>query len=284
METTLTKSKSSAHKKTGLIIGLVVAGVVVVLAVVVAVAVMFGRRSSSSKSDDGRTPTLANTSSSPSRPSTQLALSTSSTLSVPPLSLESSVLSTDPPVHLLRGFLTPKEAAHLVSIAQHRLVPSVVLDEDTGKRRSDAERTSTSVYLTAGEDEVVRGIEARAAAAAGIPVSHLEALQVVRYLPGQFFGEHMDTLPEVTVKAGGGSQRTVTIFAYLTQLPDTEPGGSTRFPKLGLRVRPSACDAVMWNSLTPTGEVDTRLTHAGEAVEGATKYGLNIWFRNKPFR
>jgi prolyl 4-hydroxylase len=145
-------------------------------------------------------------------------------------------------------------------------------------------------------DSKVASLEQRIADWLGCWVHQIEAIQLVRYLPGEFFGIHHDmgelmeddqvTLPpkDVAVK-----RRLVTIFCYLNTLEEDQ-GGCTHFPECDhLRVRPEKGRAVIWSNVTFEGLPDPRTIHEGERVVTGTstllnknndkliKYGLNIW-------
>merc|ERR1719428_2503725 len=91
-----------------------------------------------------------------------------------------------------------------------------------------------SVHLDFDESFVVERIAARVAAVSGLQLANVEPLVVLRYETGQFFKLHHD-----------GSMRPATVFVYLNGL-DEGGGGETKFPHLGLQVRPSPCTAIMW--------------------------------------
>lgn len=151
-------------------------------------------------------------------------------------------------------------------------------------------RTSTFFGFKHRADSTIRAIEQRTADLLGCWVHQIEGLQLVRYLPGQFFGVHHDLgdllsddrvlLPR---KQFAMKRRLVTIFVYLNDL-DKDQGGCTYFPKCGgLRVRPKRGKAVLWSNITAEGYPDPNTIHAGEAVHATTgdknivKYGLNVW-------
>jgi 2OG-Fe(II) oxygenase superfamily len=151
----------------------------------------------------------------------------------------------------------------------------------------DSHRTSTFYGFKHRADATIRAIEQRTADLLGCWIHQIEGLQLVRYLPGQFFGVHHDLgdlmeddrvlLPRKHLAL---KRRLVTIFVYLN---DLEPGqgGCTYFPKCGnLRVRPSRGKAILWSNVLLDGNPDPNTIHAGEAVLGeknVVKYGLNIW-------
>ena len=118
-----------------------------------------------------------------------------------------------------------------------------------------------------------------------MPVTFLEHLQLVRYKHGQFYKAHHDYLP-LTPDVEHNGQRTITLFVYLNDLPADERGGGTHFPELRTTIKPSKGKAALWHNVRPDGSVDTRTLHSGESITGAdtVKYGLNVWFRDRPQR
>ena len=138
----------------------------------------------------------------------------------------------------------------------------------------DSHRTSTFYSFRKLHDTKISALEQRIANILGCWVHQIEALQLVRYLPGQFFGIHHDLgnlleddSVELPRKDLACKRRLVTIFCYLNTLGDEE-GGCTYFPKCGdLRVKPQRGRAVLWCNITPDGKPDSRTIHAGEAVK-----------------
>jgi hypothetical protein len=167
----------------------------------------------------------------------------------------------------------------------------------------DAHRTSTFLAFSKQHDSKIAAIEQRAADVLGTTSIHIEALQLVRYLPGQFFGVHHD-LGEYDESTGVvglppksylSKRRLVTLFCYLNDL-DPSAGGATCFPQATnttttnnsqnekndpnpLRITPVAGRAVLFSNVNRHGLPDPRTVHAGEPVlqPGTVKYGVNIW-------
>ena len=155
------------------------------------------------------------------------------------------------------------------------------------KNSNDTNRTSTFIPIAKMEDKKIAGIEARAAELLSTTIERIEPLQLVRYLPGQFFGRHHDTgalfedgsvdLPMVPPR------RVATLFVYLNSVP-AEGGGATRFPLLcnregtgPLDVQPERGSAVLWSNIGQDGRPDEKTVHEGRPITGGEKYGMNIW-------
>jgi prolyl 4-hydroxylase len=158
------------------------------------------------------------------------------------------------------------------------------VDTENSKSTFDTQhRTSTFLSFSKRQDSRTAAIEQRAADLLGSWTSQsVEPLQLVRYLPGQFFCVHHDmgdldddgsvALPN---KTPFSKRRLVTIFCYMNAVDE---GGSTYFPACGdLRVAPLAGRAVVFANVKSDGLPDPRTVHAGEPVVKGIKYGLNIW-------
>ena len=68
------------------------------------------------------------------------------------------------------------------------------------------------------------------------------------------------------------------MLVYLNSVPE-EAEGWTAFPKLKLRVNPSAHAAVVFNDCLPNGEEDPRTLHGGSPPLNGTKIAINVWIR-----
>jgi 2OG-Fe(II) oxygenase superfamily len=179
---------------------------------------------------------------------------------------------------------------HVATIADDTTAAAV---ENAGSHYDTSHRTSTFLSFQKQQDAKVAGLEQKAAALLGCwsSSSAIEPLQLVRYLPGQFFGVHHDMgdydeetgavhLPPKSLYC---KRRVVTLFCYLNAV---EAGGATYFPSAttgkndsngGLRVEPVPGRAVLFSNILATGQPDPRTIHAGEPVTAGTKYGLNVW-------
>jgi prolyl 4-hydroxylase len=209
----------------------------------------------------------------------------------------------NPPIYVIDNFLTPAELEYFdKKIASCPFEKSFVdnmdfekiKDDKDGKKRQrrtimdTTHRTSTFFGFRKLHDFKISALERRIAEVLGCWVHQIEALQLVRYLPGQFFGVHHDmgdlladdhvSLPK---KQLGVKRRLVTLFCYLNTL-EKDQGGCTHFPAVNLRVKPKKGRAVLWSNITSEGLPEPRTIHAGESVQAApgkevAKYGLNIW-------
>ena len=194
-----------------------------------------------------------------------------------------AVLS-NPRVLVFDGLLTAQECDELIALAQTRMEPSTVIDDQNGTAVPHADRTSAGASFQRGEFELLATLEARIAALLNWPVENGEGLQVLRYAPGSEYKAHFDYFdpakPGSAEHLAQGGQRVGTLIIYLC---DVEAGGSTRFPSLGLEVRPRQGSAVFFADVDATGDIDPRTLHAGTPVISGTKVIATKWLRERAY-
>lgn len=188
------------------------------------------------------------------------------------------VVHSEPTIQVFPDFLSEIETQHLLQLVSNRWMPSHVKDRslapDVLKGQPSTQRSSWSGVLQYAETPIVEALERRLSKLAGMDVSHLEKLSLVRYQPGQQYYPHHD-----------GRCRPTTIFIYLNDLPD-DAEGETYFPKLNIKFTPRKGAAVMWNNSIAQedgspGVEDNRTLHAGLPPKSGVKYGVNCFFNEK---
>jgi prolyl 4-hydroxylase len=130
----------------------------------------------------------------------------------------------------------------------------------------------------------------------------VEPMQVVRYLPGEFYMPHTDYFqgnPVYDPMFHNGSNRFATVFMYLN---DVETGGETIFPggeegvMWGLERLKDECvpyaqhiqqyprkgKAILFYSQHPNGTLDKNSVHAACPPLGSVKWAANLWVWNRP--
>jgi prolyl 4-hydroxylase len=190
---------------------------------------------------------------------------------VPP----AETIRADPLVARVDGLLSAGECAYLIALAGPRLQPSFVADPVSGRRIPHPGRTSDGASLTPyDEDLAIHAINCRIAEASGTRVEQGEPLNVLRYSPGQEYRPHIDGL------AGVGNPRSLTVLVYLN---DDFDEGETDFPKLGVRLRGAAGDAILFSNVDAAGRPDLRTEHAGRPVTRGAKWLATRWIRQRDF-
>mmetsp|Transcript_2884 Transcript_2884/g.6020 ORF Transcript_2884/g.6020 Transcript_2884/m.6020 type:complete len:663 (-) Transcript_2884:56-2044(-) len=195
----------------------------------------------------------------------------------------------------LDNFLTDEECDNLIRLGHvEGYGVSTIYGEDGEEDEEDEDeyRTSTNSWC---QEECYRNPGARAvidkiANLTDIPDAYSEYLQLLRYIPGQYYKEHHDYINGSYKYAQG--PRMITMFLYLN---DVDEGGGTRFTDLGLDVdgnsismdvQPKRGTALIWPSVLdddPT-KMDSRTFHEALPVVAGKKYGANAWLHLRDFK
>ena len=85
------------------------------------------------------------------------------------------------------------------------------------------------------------------------------------------YKNHTDCL----VNHGEKRDRFATILVYLR---DVEEGGETKFPQLGISVKPQMGLALIWNSMNSKGECDPTSIHNAAKVVKGHKFIIQRWW------
>lgn len=201
------------------------------------------------------------------------------------------VLSEYPRVVRLKKFLADHEVAHLLALGEGKYVKSTVVDNKTGESVEHEHRTGWIASLEQSQDGVVRNVEERIANVTGTRQVCGEALQIVKYGPGDQYKPHFDWFdpnesgPSKHLWKGG--QRTATCILFLKA---AEEGGETEFPELpkatgsaekGLRVKCEAGDALFFTNVDSDLKPDRRMLHAGVPVVKGEKIIATRWIHQR---
>jgi hypothetical protein len=132
------------------------------------------------------------------------------------------------------GFLTPEECAHLIERARPVLRKSrVVLGHEGGFM--DTNRGSSSAFLEATGDSMIRKIKLRIAELTETGAERQELIQVTHYTEGQSYARHYDSLRASRQDLGEAGDRYCTVILYLN---DDYRGGCHVLP-----TRAASCDS-----------------------------------------
>mmetsp|Transcript_38747 Transcript_38747/g.66159 ORF Transcript_38747/g.66159 Transcript_38747/m.66159 type:complete len:298 (-) Transcript_38747:79-972(-) len=191
-----------------------------------------------------------------------------------------------PWIVLLENFLSSEEADRLVNIGHTQGFERSLKTIDANVAETTDGRTSTNTWCkdSCMSDPVVAGVLERIAATTKSTIRHSEHLQLLRYEPGQFYGQHHDYIPYQLDQPCGA--RIMTLFLYLN---DVEEGGNTSFPELKnnkISVSPKKGSALLWPSVLDEDpmEKDGRTDHEAEVVVRGVKYGANAWIHSEDFQ
>jgi prolyl 4-hydroxylase len=194
-----------------------------------------------------------------------------------------------PWVILLENVLNASEADRFIELGAksgyERSVDSgEILDDGTFDTIVTEDRTSTNAWCSddCADDPVTIDLFQRMQTLVGIPMSHSEEIQLLRYEQGQFYNEHHDYNEDEYDMIQG--VRILTIYIYLNTM--TESGGGTMFPALNnLTIYPVLGRVVIWPSVYNSQPhiMDPRTNHQALPVTGENviKYGANVWIHQR---
>lgn len=187
------------------------------------------------------------------------------------------VLSQDPWVVVLEDFLSDAEVDVLIRKGGHHFERSLAGDGITPVRTSSTSWCNVDLCLN---DPVVQAVRARIADLIGISWENAEHLQLLRYLPGEFYKAHHD---QNALADSAWGTRVLTFFMYLSNV---DIGGQTRFNNLGIEVTPRKGSALIWPNVLVSSpdEADNRTFHEAVAVEKGTKLSANFWVHRYNFQ
>ncbi|KAF7819658.1 putative prolyl 4-hydroxylase 7 [Senna tora] len=206
-------------------------------------------------------------------------------------------LSWRPRAFIHKKFLSEEECDHLINLAKDKLEKSMVADNESGKSIMSEVRTSSGMFLSKAQDEVVARIEARIAAWTFLPVENGQAIQILHYENGQKYEPHFDYFHDKANQELGG-HRIATVLMYLSNV---EKGGETVFPnsearlsqtkdenlsecaKKGYAVKPEKGDALLFFSLHLDATTDPRSLHGSCPVIEGEKWSATKWIHVRDF-
>jgi len=185
---------------------------------------------------------------------------------------EARPVAEKPYARLFEGLLAPAECAYLIEAVEGRFEPSMVFNSARQLVRDTIRTSDGATFHWQIEDAAVHAINRRVAAATRTTFEQGEALQVLRYSPGQQYRPHFDYVDE------GGNRRLWTALIYLNE--DYE-GGATQFVQTGVEVRGRTGDMLLFRNAGEDDQRDPLAEHAGMPVTAGTKYLATRWIRER---
>jgi len=204
-----------------------------------------------------------------------------------------------PWVVTLENILTDEECDRLVQLGGSRGYIRSELEEEKDydeeqlrieKETEDAYRTSTNTWCEeeCWRDPVTQRVLQKISNVTGVPDSFSEYLQLLSYVPGQYYKEHHDYVEDQPYQNPG--PRMITFFLYLN---DVTEGGSTRLTDITgddggifLDIQPKKGMALLWPSVLDEdpSAMDDRTYHEALAVLKGRKYGANAWLHLRQYK
>ncbi|CAN6911095.1 unnamed protein product [Brassica oleracea] len=206
-------------------------------------------------------------------------------------------LSWTPRVFLYKGLLTDEECDHFINLAKGKLEKSMVADNDSGKSVESEVRTSSGMFLSKRQDDIVANVETKLAAWTFLPEENGESMQILHYENGQKYEPHFDFFHDQVNQQLGG-HRIATVLMYLSNV---KKGGETVFPmwkgataqpkddswtqcaKQGYAVKPMKGDALLFFNLHPNATTDPSSLHGSCPVVEGEKWSATRWIHVKSF-
>jgi len=197
---------------------------------------------------------------------------------IPTSDREIKVLSrVDKPLILhLDNVLSDEECEELIQLSKDRLMPSRIVDSNSGEEKVTPGRTSKGMYFAIKENELISKIEMRIAELTNFPIENGEGLQVLNYDIGEEYKQHFDYFPPNKVDPATGGQRVGTMLIYLNEVLG---GGETVFPKVGVSIVPKKGSAVYFHYGNSQGQVDRMSVHSSIPVTKGEKWVATKWIR-----
>lgn len=189
------------------------------------------------------------------------------------------------PIYVVKfhDLLTDAESDKIRDIAAPRLQRAKVQTDSNKTDEISNTRTSQTAWFSSDSHEIVDRVNRRVAAVTGLSTdmtrSHSELMQVANYGMGGHYTPHYDYLivdrpPEerhlVDERETFAGDRTATLMFYLT---DVIKGGSTVFPRLGVRLTAKKNSAAFWYNLKRNGEGIEDTVHGACPVLMGEKWG-----------
>merc|ERR1712194_338986 len=191
------------------------------------------------------------------------------------------------------------EVEQIVALGKGKMGASPVslMDADKGKAAKEF-RTSTQAQIRSSGSPTLQVLDQRISKLTRVPVSHNEAVQILRYEKDQYYSGHLDNwdpmyYTDAAFVEYGHRNRLITVFWYLSNVTK---GGETLFAranglpqpmdmyscKKGLKVTPELGTVIFWYSLHANGNTDPNGLHAACPVRKGEKWSANYWVWNKP--
>lgn len=180
---------------------------------------------------------------------------------------------------ILPNLLTEKECIDIIGYASDKLSESEVV----GGRHVNIRNSQQ--YWIPKNNPLVKPLFEKVSKMFGIPIENAEDLQVVRYLPHQYYNDHHDSCCDDNDKCRDfikrGGQRVLTVLIYLNK--DFEDG-QTYFKNLDLKLRADPGSAILFYPLAQnSNKCHPDAIHAGLQVSKGIKWIANVWFRENKF-
>ncbi|PKU65942.1 probable prolyl 4-hydroxylase 9 [Dendrobium catenatum] len=205
------------------------------------------------------------------------------------------ILSWRPRAVYFPKFATLEQCLSIIKNSRSKLSPSTLAlrDGETAENTKGI-RTSTGAFISKSDDSsgTLNELEEKIARVTMIPRSQGEDFYILRYQIGQRYASHYDAFSP----AEYGPQKSQRIATFLIYLSDVEEGGETMFPYengsnmdieydyfkcIGLTVKPSRGDGLLFYSVFTNGTIDLTSLHGSCPVIKGEKWVATKWLRDQ---
>ena len=181
--------------------------------------------------------------------------------------------------HIVKNFISKEDCQKIIFYSKDQLFESEIV----GGSHKDI-RNSMQCWISK-DDPMVKKIFDKACSNFDVKPETAESLQVVRYLPNQYYNEHHDSCCENDESCqeftNRGGQRKLTILIYLN---NKFSGGETNFPNLNKKFKLNPGDALVFYPLDKNLSTCHELSlHSGLPVKSGEKWIANLWFREDKY-
>ena len=189
---------------------------------------------------------------------------------VPRSTPEPKIIAEEPYARHYETALSAAECAYLIEATETLFEPSMVYNKSRELVRDTIRTSDGAAIHWLIEDPAIHALNQRIAALTATSFDEGEALQVLRYSPGQEYRPHFDFVD------GAQNQRLWTALIYLN---DDYEGGETAFVQTDTKVRGHTGDVLVFRNALADGSPDPVAEHAGMPVTSGMKYLATRWIR-----
>jgi hypothetical protein len=180
-------------------------------------------------------------------------------------------------------------------------------DDEEEEEENEQWRTSTTAWCDdddCNDDPVTKRVQEKIGVTTSVlDPAYFEHLQLLKYIPGQFYKNHHDESgSQHDIDYNSSGPRILTFFLYLNDLDDDDDdddddsasaGGETRFTNIFgdetniyLDVKPKKGRALIWPSMLNEDlyEFEPKTYHEARIVNKGNKYGANAWLHLRDVR
>ncbi len=193
--------------------------------------------------------------------------------------------SSVPRISTIEGFLPASFCDWLIARARpllKRASVRIAKSQDADSQYTESRTNSDASFGLFDGDVIMHLVQARIAAATGLPTAAMEPFTVLHYSPGEQFFPHFDYFDgknaALAREIAERGQRIVTFLAYLNEGYE---GGETVFPTAGWRFKGATGNGMFFWNVSPYGQTDWRTLHAGLPTTRGEKWLLSQWIRGR---